>query len=132
MCKWGTHSKVELCEIDLKGLNKEQNRKRAKMLGLTENGELIDLCIAPLVQALQKGGIDMNTSCCGHGGNLGDIHLQDGRILLIANRPYSYSNSRTRYFLKVAFENWKYSTKIRLRVRRNNFLWKLKKLFHKE
>lgn len=122
MCKWGTTEKV-LVKIpaDLSNTGKEEWRKMG-----------IDKCIAPLVRALQKGGIDMNTSCCGHGGNLGDIHLQDGRILLIANRPYSYSNSRTRYFLKVAFENWTYSTKIRLRVRRNNFLWKLKKLFRKE
>lgn len=89
----------------------------------------IDKCIAPLVRALQEGGIDMRGSCCGHGGMLGDINLQDGRILLIANRHYPYRGSRTSFFLKVGFENWKYSTKIRLRVRRNNFLWKLKKLF---
>lgn len=43
----------------------------------------IDRCIAPLVSALQKGGIDMRGSCCGHGWGPGDIQLQDGRLLLI-------------------------------------------------
>jgi len=43
----------------------------------------IDSCIAPLVKALQEGGIDMRGSCCGHGRVEGHIELQDGRILLI-------------------------------------------------
>lgn len=43
----------------------------------------IDKCIAPIVKALQEGGIDMRESCCGHGQRDGDIHLQDGRILVI-------------------------------------------------
>ncbi len=43
----------------------------------------IDRCIAPLVNALQEAQIDMRGSCCGHGQGIGDIHLQDGRLLLI-------------------------------------------------
>lgn len=43
----------------------------------------IDACIAPLVEALQKGGIDMRGSCCGHGKSVGEIHLQDGQVLII-------------------------------------------------
>jgi hypothetical protein len=43
----------------------------------------IDACIAPLVAALQAGGIDMRGSCCGHGIGSGYIDLQDGRVLLI-------------------------------------------------
>lgn len=46
----------------------------------------IDSCIADLVQALQSGGIDMRGSCCGHGKTIGDIHLQDGRVLLILSK----------------------------------------------
>jgi hypothetical protein len=42
----------------------------------------IDKCITPLIEALQNFGINMRGSCCGHGGD-GDIHLQDGRILII-------------------------------------------------
>lgn len=67
MCKWGVYNKVELCEVDLKGLNKEQNKKRAKILDLTEKGELVDFCIAPLVQALNNYKIKTVSSCCGHG-----------------------------------------------------------------
>lgn len=46
----------------------------------------IDRCIALLVSALQNGGIDMRGSCCGHGKRRGEIHLQDGRILLVLNK----------------------------------------------
>ena len=67
MCKWGTHTKVELCKINLKGLNKKQHKGRAKILGLSEKGELIDSCIAPLVQMLNDYGIETIASCCGHG-----------------------------------------------------------------
>ena len=45
----------------------------------------IDRCIAPIVKALQEGGIDMRGSCCEHGEIPGAIHLQDGRLLLIVN-----------------------------------------------
>lgn len=46
----------------------------------------IDACIATLVEALQAAGVDMRGSCCGHGKCEGDIHLQDGRALLILSR----------------------------------------------
>ena len=44
---------------------------------------VIDRCIAPLVQALQSEGIDMLSSCCGHGKGDGEILLADGRRLVI-------------------------------------------------
>ena len=43
----------------------------------------IDKCIAPLIEALQKGAIDMRGSCCGHDKSFGEIHLEDGRMLII-------------------------------------------------
>jgi hypothetical protein len=43
----------------------------------------VDRCIAPIVEALQAGGIDMLASCCGHGMAPGRIDLADGRYLLI-------------------------------------------------
>jgi len=52
--------------------------------------ENIDACIAPIVQALQQAGIDMRGSCCGHGKTDGNIHLQDGRILIIKQKADSY------------------------------------------
>jgi hypothetical protein len=48
----------------------------------------IDACIAPIVRALQRGGIDMRGSCCGHGKTKGHIDLQDGRVLIIENRSW--------------------------------------------
>jgi len=46
----------------------------------------IDTCIAPIVEALQRANIDMRGSCCGHGKGCGDIHLQDGRALVILDK----------------------------------------------
>jgi len=48
----------------------------------------IDRCIAPIVKALQEGGIDMRASCCGHGKTDGKINLQDGRVLVIKTKEY--------------------------------------------
>ena len=53
----------------------------------------IDKCIAPIVKALEEGGVMMAGSCCGHGKSDGEILLQDGRKLVIMeaqdgeNRP---------------------------------------------
>ena len=43
----------------------------------------IDVCIAPLVKALNQGGMVTVASCCGHGKMDGVISLQDGRELVI-------------------------------------------------
>lgn len=43
----------------------------------------IDACIAPLIQALNDGGIPTVASCCGHGHRPGRISLKDGRELFI-------------------------------------------------
>jgi hypothetical protein len=43
----------------------------------------IDRCIAPIVAALQAGGINMRASCCGHGAGDGSIDLADGRRLVV-------------------------------------------------
>lgn len=46
----------------------------------------IDYCIADLIEALQNNGINMRGSCCGHNKKDGEIHLQDGRLLLIIDK----------------------------------------------
>lgn len=46
-------------------------------------GVWCDPCIAPLVKALNEGGIPTVASCCGHGTHLGSIALEDGRWLTI-------------------------------------------------
>ena len=45
--------------------------------------EAVDSCIAPIVEALVKAGIDTRASCCGHGQRHGKIILPDGRWLLV-------------------------------------------------
>lgn len=41
----------------------------------------IDKCIHHIVAALNAGGVLTVASCCGHGKNIGNIALQDGRYL---------------------------------------------------
>lgn len=41
--------------------------------------EYIDGCISHIVAALNAGGIRTVASCCGHGGLIGNIVLEDGR-----------------------------------------------------
>lgn len=73
MCKWGITEIVEVTiPADLSHTGKEYKKKVG-----------IDKCIAPIVRALEKGGVKMCASCCGHGKGAGYIHLQDGRILII-------------------------------------------------
>jgi hypothetical protein len=52
--------------------------------------EGIDYCIADIVAALNAANITTVASCCGHGKQLGDIMLEDGRVLKIVNgvRPW--------------------------------------------
>lgn len=38
----------------------------------------IDACIAPVVSALQKAGVNMRGSCCGHGKGPAEIMLSGG------------------------------------------------------
>lgn len=44
----------------------------------------VDRCIAPIVSALNAGGILTSNCCCGHGQRRGTILLQDGRTLIIS------------------------------------------------
>ena len=43
----------------------------------------IDICIAPIVAALNATNIETVASCCGHGKMAGNIALADGRELII-------------------------------------------------
>jgi len=81
MCKWGTVKKVKvLIPADLSYIGKKR-WKFAK----------IDSCIASIVKALQKEGINMRGSCCGHYKTDGHIELQDGRLLVIRRQDkYKY------------------------------------------
>jgi len=41
----------------------------------------IDRCIAPIIKAMNAGGIITKACCCGHGKVMGYIQLADGRYL---------------------------------------------------
>ena len=43
-----------------------------------------DPCLAPIVKALNEGGVATVASCCGHGQRLGSITLADARWLVLA------------------------------------------------
>lgn len=74
MCEWGNTVMVNVkIPADLSCTGKEEWREKP-----------IDSCIAPIVEALQKVGIDMRASCCGHHKGYGAIMLKDGRTLVIA------------------------------------------------
>ena len=79
MCDWGvTEAVLVKIPVDLAC----DGRTKWRLVG-------IDACIAPIVRALQLGGIDMQGSCCGHGKKEGNIYLQDGRLLLILNPEHA-------------------------------------------
>jgi len=46
----------------------------------------VDACLAPLVKALNDGGIATISSCCGHGKQDGTILLTDGRELIVRRK----------------------------------------------
>lgn len=73
MCKWGTDTNVRVkMPADLSHTGEERWDYKG-----------IDSCIAPIVKALQEGGVDMRSSCCGHGKADGEISLADGRTLVV-------------------------------------------------
>ncbi len=60
------------------------------------NGKVqcIDYCIHHIVAALNAGGVRTVGSCCGHKMMKGNIILEDGRVLIIENRPESMEDWR--------------------------------------
>lgn len=80
MCEHGTDVELE----KLLAFNGKWHRRTWK----------IDACIAPIVKALNEGGIDTTASCCGHGTGPGRIDLADGRVLLLVAATAGYGNDR--------------------------------------
>lgn len=61
MCKWG-----DTTELYIEGVRKH-----------------IDKCIVSIVEAVNDAGLNSIASCCGHGKQMGNIALKDGRGILI-------------------------------------------------
>jgi hypothetical protein len=62
--------------------SKDPGGREAAMVTVAP-GVWCDPCIAPLVKALNEGGVPTVASCCGHDTYLGSIALEDGRWLVI-------------------------------------------------
>ena len=76
MCKWGTYIELSVpIPAELSCTGKAYWKVKP-----------IDSCIAPIVKALNEGGVYTASSCCGHGKGDGEIILQDGRKLVIKEK----------------------------------------------
>jgi hypothetical protein len=74
MCEWGTWTVLTLTiPADLSHTGEAREKPCD-----------VDSCIAPIVKALNDGGIPTVACCCGHGNRPGNIILGDGRELIIA------------------------------------------------
>jgi len=74
MCEWG--NTVEM-GLTIPAHLSHTGEARQKVVD-------IDSCIAPIVKALNDGGITTIACCCGHGKRPGNIILKGGRELIIA------------------------------------------------
>lgn len=79
MCKWGEEV---VLDVTVAAENSHTGEAYTRPFG-------IDACIAPIVRALNAGGITTTQSCCGHGAGPGEIVLADGRVLTISGVPSS-------------------------------------------
>ena len=75
MCKWGTDV---VLEVTIPAELSHTGKERKKKVG-------IDSCIAPIIKALNEGGVRTDYCCCGHGKKDGVILLHDGRVFRVAS-----------------------------------------------
>lgn len=73
MCEWGTHEEMTLT---IPAHLSHSGKAYEKLVA-------VDACIAPIVRALNAGGVPTVASCCGHGRGPGNITLDDGRELVV-------------------------------------------------
>src|SRR3990172_5444516 len=74
MCKWGT---VEVLDVTIPANLSYTGSERKKKVD-------IDSCIAPIIRALNDGGVMTVACCCGHEKRPGSVVLADGREFIIA------------------------------------------------
>ena len=73
MCAWGS---TVLLRVPVPAWLSADGRRRVRT-------KAVDECIAPIVEALNAGGVYTIASCCGHGERLGEILLEDGRKVVV-------------------------------------------------
>lgn len=114
MCEWGTTRDVFVkVSADMSATGQDEWKWKP-----------IDSCITDIVDALQRGGIDMRGSCCGHGKDVGYIDLQDGRTLLVVD-GWQWRNQRGRYYFRLLWDWLKWLGHCRnIRGRIRYWIWK--------
>jgi hypothetical protein len=109
MCEWGTTKPVFVkIPADLSSTGEEKWKY-----------ESVDACIADIVDALQKNGIDMRGSCCGHGKMPSEIHLQDGRCVVVFDDAWWHSRFKAAgkmLWQLLKFKIWKIYSRIHSRL----------------
>lgn len=65
----------------------EKTYRNQAILPLNGRTVCIDWCIHHIVAALNAANVRTVACCCGHGEKDGNIHLEDGRILIIKQAP---------------------------------------------
>lgn len=65
----------------------------------------IDKCIAPIIKALNDGGIITKGCCCGHKEVMGYIHLANGKYLGVFPNRRTFLKHRHERFEKVDNED---------------------------
>lgn len=73
MCEWGT---TVVLEITVPASLSRTCTERQKLVD-------VDACLAPIVKALNVGGVVTVACCCGHGQVPGFVSLADGRELVV-------------------------------------------------
>ena len=88
---WQTFSTMPVGGVspDAEGRECRGCGQKQVMRVLANRRELIDACIADIVDALNAGGVATTDSCCGHGDNAGGIALVDGRWLVVTDRAHA-------------------------------------------
>ena len=65
----------------------------------------VDPCIAPLVQALNDGGIQTEASCCGYGNRPGSIILEDKNRWLFISSDYEEGQKIDKIHSKAGYKS---------------------------
>ena len=65
----------------------------------------IDKCLAPIIKALNDGGVLTTGCCCGHGEIMGYIHLANGKYLGVFPNRRTFMKHRHERFADQAKKN---------------------------
>ncbi len=120
MCKWGDTVPVRL---KIEAQHSKTGKERYDYVH-------IDRCIAPMVEKLQKAGLEPVASCCGHNRAMGDILLKSGKVLIICHDADSWLwiNKRTKFLTCLLFRHLKRHLKHNIMIFKDHWGWRIKNI----